>query len=311
MKKFAQVDISTCDPRTVVLLLESPELGITCKACEALHKHAEKCTSGNTPCFANTHLSHTLPNMLRCLHTLTNCAIVPNCSGAELHRAERVGCCSTSREAAFLSRQTRSRLCSVVHGYNGGNTTGAPGSPKDCLHTTLIGSSQTRRFLSSLLLPSKMCQEFFPLSLPPCDWQKNWLLKNEPPMLLLGWQVCRTVTSSPHSTFPSILNPLPPSPLPPYFPHPLASSPTLPYFKLLSLILRNSHWLPSSTEEYSFKIELQKHSAHKPLLQLLQSPDPDVQVCTRPSASPLGLILPFPSPPSPSPPLPLPPSVIL
>lgn len=32
------------------------------------------------------------------------------------------------------------------------------------------------------------------------------------------------------------------------------------------------------TVEYSYKVQLDKHSAHSPLLKLLQSPDPDVQV---------------------------------
>lgn len=40
---------------------------------------------------------------------------------------------------------------------------------------------------------------------------------------------------------------------------------------------RASKTIAKLAEEYSFKIELQKQSAHKPLLQLLQSPDPDVQ----------------------------------
>ena len=46
-----------------------------------------------------------------------------------------------------------------------------------------------------------------------------------------------------------------------------------------SFTLVHSEFSPFA-EEYSFKIELQKQSAHKPLLQLLQSPDPDVQVST-------------------------------
>jgi len=41
-KKFQGVDVSTKDPHTVVLLLDSPEVAIVCKACEALHKHMEK-----------------------------------------------------------------------------------------------------------------------------------------------------------------------------------------------------------------------------------------------------------------------------
>ena len=42
-QKFQGVDVSTKDPHTVVLLLDSPEVAIVCKACEALHKHMEKC----------------------------------------------------------------------------------------------------------------------------------------------------------------------------------------------------------------------------------------------------------------------------
>ena len=35
--------MSSKDPHTVVLLLDSLEVPIVCKACEALHKHVEKC----------------------------------------------------------------------------------------------------------------------------------------------------------------------------------------------------------------------------------------------------------------------------
>ena len=35
---------------------------------------------------------------------------------------------------------------------------------------------------------------------------------------------------------------------------------------------------PPHIGEYSFKVELQKHSAHEPLVTLLHSTDPDVQV---------------------------------
>jgi hypothetical protein len=41
--KFQQLDISTKDPRTAILMLDSPEGLVTCTACQALHKHIEKC----------------------------------------------------------------------------------------------------------------------------------------------------------------------------------------------------------------------------------------------------------------------------
>jgi hypothetical protein len=40
--KFQQLDISTKDPRTAILMLDSPEGLVTCTACQALHKHIEK-----------------------------------------------------------------------------------------------------------------------------------------------------------------------------------------------------------------------------------------------------------------------------
>jgi len=52
-KKFQGVDVSTKDPHTVVLLLDSPEVAIVCKACEALHKHMEKCKQHT---FYNNHV---------------------------------------------------------------------------------------------------------------------------------------------------------------------------------------------------------------------------------------------------------------
>lgn len=41
--QFQNVEISTKDPRTVVLMLGSPETAIICKACEALKKYVEIC----------------------------------------------------------------------------------------------------------------------------------------------------------------------------------------------------------------------------------------------------------------------------
>ena len=41
--QFQNVEISTKDPRTVVLMLDSPEAIIICKACEALKKYVEIC----------------------------------------------------------------------------------------------------------------------------------------------------------------------------------------------------------------------------------------------------------------------------
>ena len=41
--QFENVEISTKDPRTVVLMLDSPEVVIVCKACEALKKYVEIC----------------------------------------------------------------------------------------------------------------------------------------------------------------------------------------------------------------------------------------------------------------------------
>lgn len=38
---FQQVEVCASDPRTVVLMLNSPEQAIVCRACEALHKHME------------------------------------------------------------------------------------------------------------------------------------------------------------------------------------------------------------------------------------------------------------------------------
>lgn len=43
LQKLPKIDISTSDPRTVVLMLDSPELNIISKACEAIHKHLEAC----------------------------------------------------------------------------------------------------------------------------------------------------------------------------------------------------------------------------------------------------------------------------
>ena len=42
-QKFQQVDVNAKDPRTVVLMLDSPEQSIVCRACQALQKHMEKC----------------------------------------------------------------------------------------------------------------------------------------------------------------------------------------------------------------------------------------------------------------------------
>lgn len=43
VQKFQCVDVSTKDPRTVVLMLDSPEPVVVCKACDAIHKYIEKC----------------------------------------------------------------------------------------------------------------------------------------------------------------------------------------------------------------------------------------------------------------------------
>jgi len=42
LQKFPEIGISSKDPRTVVLMLDSPEFVIVCKAAEALQKYAEK-----------------------------------------------------------------------------------------------------------------------------------------------------------------------------------------------------------------------------------------------------------------------------
>lgn len=42
-KKLSKVEISTSDPRTIVLMLDSPEVGVISRACEALLKHVESC----------------------------------------------------------------------------------------------------------------------------------------------------------------------------------------------------------------------------------------------------------------------------
>ncbi len=43
IQKFQNVEVSTKDPRTVLLMLDSPEPGIVCKACDAIHKYIDKC----------------------------------------------------------------------------------------------------------------------------------------------------------------------------------------------------------------------------------------------------------------------------
>ena len=43
MMQFQNVEISTKDPRTLVLMLDSPETTIVCKACGALKKYIEIC----------------------------------------------------------------------------------------------------------------------------------------------------------------------------------------------------------------------------------------------------------------------------
>ncbi len=43
VQKFQAVEVSTSDPRTVLLMLDSPEPVIVCKACEAIHKFIDKC----------------------------------------------------------------------------------------------------------------------------------------------------------------------------------------------------------------------------------------------------------------------------
>lgn len=42
VQRFQQVEVLAKDPRTVVLMLDSPEPSIVCKACQALHQHVEK-----------------------------------------------------------------------------------------------------------------------------------------------------------------------------------------------------------------------------------------------------------------------------
>ena len=46
---FQQVEVCASDPRTVVLMLDSPEQAIVCRACKALQKHME-----NGTCMANS-----------------------------------------------------------------------------------------------------------------------------------------------------------------------------------------------------------------------------------------------------------------
>lgn len=44
LQSFQPVDISTREPRTVMLMLESPEPAVVVKALQALHQHMQKCT---------------------------------------------------------------------------------------------------------------------------------------------------------------------------------------------------------------------------------------------------------------------------
>lgn len=98
--------------------------------CSVLHTHICRITVHLVPLLAYTHEPR-------------HCS---NSSGAELHRAERIGCCSASCEVARVARQTCARLCGIVRGCNGGSTAGTPGSLKDSLHSSVIGCSQARRF---------------------------------------------------------------------------------------------------------------------------------------------------------------------
>ena len=43
LQRFQQVEVLARDPCTVVLMLDSPEHTIVCKACQALQQHMEKC----------------------------------------------------------------------------------------------------------------------------------------------------------------------------------------------------------------------------------------------------------------------------
>ncbi len=43
LQKFQCVEVSTKEPRTVLLMLDSPEAVVVCKACEAIHKYIDKC----------------------------------------------------------------------------------------------------------------------------------------------------------------------------------------------------------------------------------------------------------------------------
>lgn len=44
LQSFQPVHISTTEPRTVMLMLESPEPDVVVKVLQALHQHMQKCT---------------------------------------------------------------------------------------------------------------------------------------------------------------------------------------------------------------------------------------------------------------------------
>eukprot|EP00731_Ephydatia_muelleri_P015293 Em0008g1013a len=79
--------------------------------------------------------------------------------GAELYRAERVGCHPSSSEANGLARPTRARLRCAVHGCNGGGPASAPYSLEDRLHRSSIEVST--RAVNQKLLHEQEVEKMF------------------------------------------------------------------------------------------------------------------------------------------------------
>ena len=210
--QFQTVDISTKDPCTLVLLLDSPEILITCKACEALKKYVEICKFDYLKWWSydTTFLSQ------------LNQTAVKWWSSARY--PDSLSCCHQQKELLDLT------LCCVLHQWlltvrqeKGGDST-------RILNTCCIHYTEAVR-----------------LALYSLDCIK-------PLLILLGPEEELVTQERASFTLSQIAS--------------KSKIRYLHYEMKISLLL----------VEYSFKVYLEKHSAHSPLLNLLQSTDPDVQV---------------------------------
>ena len=162
--QFQNVDISTKDPCTLVLLLDSPEVVIICKACESLKKYVDICEFSNN------------------VHIIWNAKFVISvAAGSNCHEVMELG--SLPRLTKLLSSTEK-----VVRSYS-----------VHCL-ASMAGSGKARKILDyKVFMNPPSTQGLFDV---PCTswtaldhcWQclypmKSWSLKKEHRLLSHKWLV--------------------------------------------------------------------------------------------------------------------------